>query len=208
MKKNNFIMRAVICGLMTLVSDPSYLAADGWIAEGLYEEMSIDCIEAGHSHRHDKDHDWKRWGNGSNHASSFLSYYSNESQNIGPGTFAFLAFTTAQTTNNTITPSASGSAPVSTVDTFTVTTSGIYLITWNVAITTGNNVNATLDLLINGTGINSPFESMGYGGGGGGAITGAVSGSFLVNMNASQTIQLQVSAFVGEISAKIGRAHV
>ena len=88
-----------------------------------------------------------------------------------------------------------------TVDTFTITNSGIYLITWNVAITTGNNVNATLDLLIDGAAINSPFESLGYGGGGGGAITEAVSGSFLVNLNASQTVQLQASAFVGEISA-------
>ena len=74
------------------------------------------------------------------------------------------------------------------------------MITWNVAITTGNNVNATLDLLINGAAINSPFEAQGYGGGGG-TITSAVSGSFLVNVNAGQTIQLQVSAFAGAIAA-------
>ena len=75
------------------------------------------------------------------------------------------------------------------------------MITWNVAITTGNNVNATLDLLINGTAINSPFAAQGYTGGGGGDITGAVSGSFLVNVTAGQTIQLQVSAFLGDITA-------
>lgn len=132
---------------------------------------------------------------------SFISYYSGQSQLIPSNTSVLLAFTTQQTTDGTITPSASGSAPVGTVDTFTVTGYGYFLITWNVSITTGNNVNATLDLLINGTAINSPFQSQGYGGGGGGSITGAASGSFLMNVNLDQTIQLQVSSFVGETAA-------
>lgn len=190
---------------MMIALDSRYLAADRVSVKGTCEEISNDDMEAYHSHGH-KNHKRKRCRRGPPGpagalASSFISYYSGESQNIGPSTSALLAFTTLQTTNDIITPSASGSAPSGTVDTFTVTVSGIYLITWNVAITTGNNVNATLDLLINGTAINSPFEAQGYGGGGGGAVTEAVSGSFLVNVNASQTIQLQVSAFVGDITA-------
>ena len=128
--------------------------------------------------------------------SSFISYYSNQTQNIPyistPNPSAFLAFTSSQTTNGTIIPSASGSAPLGTVDTFTATLSGIYLIAWNVAISSGNNLSLTLDLLINGTAINSPFESQGYGGGSG-TITCAVSGSFLVNVNVGQTIQLLIT---------------
>ena len=133
--------------------------------------------------------------------SSFISYYSSQSQNINADQVAYLAFTTPKTTNNTISPSASGSAPINTVDTFTATISGIYMITWNVAITTGNNVNATLDLLIDGTSINTPFAAQGYGGGGGGNITTTVSGGFLTNIDAGQTIQLQASAFVGTVTA-------
>ena len=101
-----------------------------------------------------------------------------------------------------LSPSASASAPLSPVDTFTVTIPGVYLITWNVALTAGNNITATLDLLINGTAINSPFEEQLYGGSSGGTITSAVSGSFLVNLNTSQTIQLKVTGSVGETTAR------
>lgn len=133
--------------------------------------------------------------------SSFISYYSNESQNIPFSAFAYLAFTTLQTTNGTITASASGIAPGGTVDTFTILIPGIYLISWNTSITSGNNIVANLDLLINGTAINSPFEQQAYGGGSGGAITGVVSGSFLIDLNPGQTIQFKASVNLGEITA-------
>jgi len=129
-------------------------------------------------------------------ASAFLSYYSNQSQSIGPDTSVLLAFTTLQTSNGTITSSSSTVAPPA-VDTFTATLSGVYLIAWNVAITisisaTSEATTATLDLLVNGTPVNPPFESQGYGAGTG-TLTYPAAGSFSVNVTAGQSIQLRVT---------------
>ena len=64
------------------------------------------------------------------------------------------------------------------------------------SVSTGNNVNATLDLLIDGIAINLPFESQGYGGGAG-TITVPVSGNYLMDILPGQTVQLKISSFVG-----------
>jgi hypothetical protein len=222
MKKSNF-MCVLICGLMTLALETNHLAADGWSTKDILEKMSIDEKKARHSHGHceshknesNKSHQRGPAGeNGSIGATgptgptgapgspitpSYISYYSSATQTIPSGTSAFLAFVAPQTTNDTITPSPSGSAPANTVDTFTVTIPGIYLISWNVAITTGMNINAALDLIINGSAINSPFEQQSNGIPFDGSIlTCPVSGSFLVNVNAAQTIQLQVSGSGGD----------
>jgi len=66
-------------------------------------------------------------------------------------------------------------------------------------MTLGNNLTATLDLEIEGNAINSPFQTLGYGGGlGSGTVTCPVSGMFLIDVNALQTIQLRVTnPFIG-----------
>jgi len=131
---------------------------------------------------------------------SFISYYSGQVQSIPSTTSVLLAFTSQKTTDNTITVSASGSAPLGTVDTFTVTVYGNFLITWNVSIDIISGGNVRVDLLINGTAINSPFQTQAYNSDGGGNITVPASGSFLTNVNLDQTIQIQVTSNTGDVT--------
>jgi hypothetical protein len=134
-------------------------------------------------------------------ASSFISYFSGQTQDIPNSTSVLLAYTTQQTTNSTITPSASGSAPIGTVDTFTVSVYGYFLITWNVTISMENNGIALVNLLINGTPINPPFQFQEFTTGTEGGVSIPVSGSFLTNVNLDQTIQIQVTSNSGDITA-------
>jgi len=50
-------------------------------------------------------------------------------------------------------------------------------------------------------GLLSPFASQAYGGGTGGSFTGAMSGSYIISLNIGDTLQLLVSAFVGDVTA-------
>ena len=68
------------------------------------------------------------------------------------------------------------------------------------SINAGNGVSYTLDLLINGTAINPPFEQQYYAGGSGSA-TIVLPGSFLMGLTVGQTIQINMTNTTGQLSA-------
>lgn len=120
---------------------------------------------------------------------SYISSYANGAGQLIGDAPELVEFSDDQTGNLTITHPAT-----STYSEFTVSIEGVYQIAWTMQLNSASGETISLNLLINGSVINpAPIQAITFATGGG---TTNFSGSYLVDVNAAQTISLQIESTI------------
>lgn len=113
-------------------------------------------------------------------SSSFLTSYFNGSQTLPPPP-TLVEFNTDGPSNGTITH---GAAPWTT---FTITSTGTYLVSWEINVSSAGAGQENLDILVNGVATQpSPLTS-------GSSDMGPISSSILINLNAGDIVSEQLT---------------